>query len=389
MIFILRNKDVKIALFELSSGSSYNELHIVKLLSRYTPYFLKSDISFISWISNRMSPISRRNVSELFKLSRIDNLLDYCLISKAVSLNDTFWIDKYDSDLLWKDVSPYTNSFSTVLENISWGMFDSNKIHKYESPEFSTDGNSKKCWQRINNEIVLLKSEGYFGELGYSCAYSEYFATQLCDFLRLKSYVRYSLRKKKDELASVCPLFTSEEYGFVSIGDMFSTLDCGTLDLDLERFRGLGASQQVFDIYQEMLLLDSLSFNIDRHEGNYGFIIHNDTQRLVTISPIFDNDHSLFYNIGLVDRDSKDISDDLKGLKPKTYQGSFVEQGYRCVRFSKDLQIKLYNVYKFFSFTNSKDFPCNQERVNMMSTIVQRQAGKILMMCKDNDTLLI
>ena len=389
MIFILKNKDIKVAIFELTSLVSSTDLQVKRVLVDTVPYFLRTNITFLSWLQSRVSPISRRNMINLFKFANIDNLQDYCLISKAVSLNDTFWVDTEKSGLFWSKISPYKCSFNSTLSLLSWGMFKPLDTKCFESPEFSTDGNSKKCWQRIDGEIRLLKSEGSFGELEYSNVYSEYFATQLCEFLGLRSFVKYSLRMKRGELASSCVLFTSETFGFVPIGDLFSSLDCGTLELDLKRFKELKVGQYVYDVYHEMLLLDSLIFNIDRHEGNYGFIINNDTQKLNTIAPIFDYDRSLFYNIGLVNRDLQDIAEDLRGLKPRTLQGSFEEQGYLCVRSSKELQQKILNVYKNFSFVNSKEFPCSQERVDMLSKIVRQQAGRILSMCKKNNSLLV
>lgn len=49
-------------------------------------------------------------------------------------------------------------------------------------------------------------------------------------------------------------------------------------------FESIGASQA----FREMLVVDSLCFNQDRHAGNYGVLFDNDTLEIKGMAPVFD-----------------------------------------------------------------------------------------------------
>lgn len=38
-----------------------------------------------------------------------------------------------------------------------------------------------------------------------------------------------------------------------------------------------------------MCLLDAIILNIDRHDGNFGYLVDNDKHTIVGMAPIFDN----------------------------------------------------------------------------------------------------
>lgn len=41
--------------------------------------------------------------------------------------------------------------------------------------------------------------------------------------------------------------------------------------------------------FRDMLIIDCITFNVDRHKGNYGFIFDNDSFELKAMAPIYDN----------------------------------------------------------------------------------------------------
>ena len=84
---------------------------------------------------------------------------------------------------------------------------------------------------------------------------------------------------------SWCDIFTSEKLGYLLM-DM-STYRKESLESMIKHMPDATYS------FREMLLLDSIVLNYDRHMGNYGFMVDNDTFRIVRIAPIFDFDHCL------------------------------------------------------------------------------------------------
>lgn len=42
-----------------------------------------------------------------------------------------------------------------------------------------------------------------------------------------------------------------------------------------------------------MIVLDALILNTDRHMGNYGFMVDNDTMQIKRMAPMFDHNQAL------------------------------------------------------------------------------------------------
>ena len=51
------------------------------------------------------------------------------------------------------------------------------------------------------------------------------------------------------------------------------------------------------DTFRRMCVLDSLILNVDRHLGNFGMLIDNDTQQILGAAPIFDHNRSLLFDL--------------------------------------------------------------------------------------------
>jgi hypothetical protein len=133
-----------------------------------------------------------------------------------------------------------------------------------------------KCWRRRNEGVFLFKggTEGA-ANAGFE-PYSEFYASQIAEAMGL-DHVAYGLEKFKGRLCSTCPLFTSDRYGYVPAGRVVS------------RDEAL-ADPRFADIF----FFDAVIFNTDRHMGNFGYLVDNDTNEIVGAAPIFDNGYGLF-----------------------------------------------------------------------------------------------
>ncbi len=92
----------------------------------------------------------------------------------------------------------------------------------------------------------------------------------------------YSVLKFHGGTATKCRVFTNEDIGFVPLRKLVS---CGiTLDGMVDFFDDIGCREQ----FQRMLVLDAITFNVDRHLGNMGVLVDNDIQEILGIAPNFD-----------------------------------------------------------------------------------------------------
>ena len=112
--------------------------------------------------------------------------------------------------------------------------------------------------------------------------YSEKLAASLLEAACI-SHVPYDIVRHHGKLASKCPLFTSEREGFVSAHRFFD----GPFSVrDMLEFC---ASHGAEESFREMVVMDAVMANIDRHSGNYGFVVDNATGEVLRMAPLFDH----------------------------------------------------------------------------------------------------
>ena len=56
----------------------------------------------------------------------------------------------------------------------------------------------------------------------------------------------------------------------------------------------------------DLIVFDAIICNVDRHFGNFGFIVDNETNQIVAPAPLFDHGNSLFNMAGRDDLESEE-----------------------------------------------------------------------------------
>lgn len=267
--FILMNKDVEVLRFRYvyEDGDYYfEELAAYGIL----PISFE-DIN--SWISTRRSPMSRRRLSR--ELSKNLTDLEYLQTTHAVSLNDTFWVKEEKSDLTWSRVSPYTNQITDIQ---SHEMCLGDNV----SPEFSTNGVFPKCWINKSDGIYLIKGgsiENNYIEPLLEIASSEVY-NSLCS-----DSVTYSIYNGCSTITDKSLLFTDENIGMISLAQYVRRTKMYLREI--KEFMSNYSAESV-ELLRSMLVSDMVTMNTDRHLGNIGLYIENDTQKVIGMSKIYD-----------------------------------------------------------------------------------------------------
>ena len=135
---------------------------------------------------------------------------------------------------------------------------------------------------REDGGIFLLKrgSSGYVNA-GFE-PYSEVLAAELLGAARIP-HVPYALTRFHGQLACKCPLFTSEREGFVSAHRFFDR------PFDVDDMLDFCAEHGVEEGFRQMVVMDAVMANVDRHAGNYGFMVDNATGEVLRMAPLFDH----------------------------------------------------------------------------------------------------
>ena len=121
-----------------------------------------------------------------------------------------------------------------------------------------------------------------------------------------------------------------------------------------------------------MCIFDSLILNIDRHSGNFGVLADNDTMEVIKMAPVFDNNRSLCFDLD--NNQLKNIDWYLNKIKP-SIGSDFISTARGLL--TDDIRQELKNL-KGFTFSQHPKISVDQERLDLLTGIVNRQIDRIL-----------
>lgn len=284
--YYLMNKDKVVA--EVSGKKTIGETETFQIEKQYDSYLPYGFQTMNLWLENRPAAKHRAHINALIKELGCDTKTGLIDMTRCVATTDSFWVKRENDPLKWKNVSLYQNEFDELISQIAYdgrGLYG--KKFSSTTGEFSISGEYGKCLVRIpdSNKIELVKH----GSEGFSNAgnepYSEVLAQQVAEQMNYP-HAKYRLTKYRGKLASVCPLFTTDDIGLISVDQCFDhTPDIDEIQkyyqkLDFEKF------------FNQMIIFDALTLNSDRHLGNLGFLINNDDGKILSPAPLFDHNLS-------------------------------------------------------------------------------------------------
>ena len=247
--------------------------------------------SLSRWLRHRTIPKNRAYVHSLLSkcglnLNRPMSIINMC---KGLSLNDSYWVVEEEDNGTFAKNNLYENPFSNVLAALAFtGYGSSLRSSLRSSPEFTTNGMLPKCWRRVDGKVTLYKG-GTMGasNTGYE-PYSEYYAAQVAAAMGVNA-IRYGLSQWKGVLCSTCELFTSMDVGYLPVGRLVTQ---GGMPAVRVYYENLG--EPYVDALHEMLVFDAVICNVDRHFGNFGFLIDSRSNQIAAPAPLFDHGNGLF-----------------------------------------------------------------------------------------------
>lgn len=364
MHYYLMNKDKAAARLEIDRDC----VTVVEQMANYLPYGFYTGLS---WTRSRAIAGERSGMGWIMRQLHIDRGERLIRDTHLVSLNDTFWVKAEDEELSWADVSPYSNPLDQTLAD---AFFDGpscceisalrNRERPSNSPEPATGGQYPKCWERGEDGQIRLYKAGvplYRGQEGPQ-PYSEALAAQMLAAAGV-DHVPYTLAERNGKLASVCPLFTSEDVGFVPARAFFD--DLYTVGDLFDLAAGFGSEE----LWCEMIVADALTANVDRHDGNWGFLVHNETGEPLRMAPLFD--HNLALMPGL--EEGNDLEEYLARLTPRI-GGDFITTARAAL--TPAIREKFERLWEWeFS---GLGWGCPEWRVDAANKLLKRQLKAVL-----------
>jgi len=252
-----------------------------------------------SWLKGRSIPASRQNIERLLRKIGVSTTSALALRSYGLSLSDQYWLKPEYLTKTWEEVNFFHNDFSEDV-----GLFlcqnqpIANQPIKIVSPDNNANGVLRKKWVIRDGRRVLLKGDT---DLNEQRPFNEEIATKLMERLGI-NHVPYKTTMIDNRYYSECENFIDEHTGYITAVELFVSVvpDLGIKsDSMLEKLIaacehvGMTGMRQKLE---EMIVVDYIMANTDRHWGNFGFIRDAETLEYQGFAPIFDTGNSLWYD---------------------------------------------------------------------------------------------
>lgn len=376
MNYELRHFDTPLLRFSATEDSSTPEIQIL-WTNEENKNLLPLDLAVnpdgvAKWLKHRTIPRNRAYVHNFLSkcglnLNRPINIIK---VSKGLSLNDCYWVVEEGFDGKFSDYNLYENRFSQILALIAFtGYGSSIRTSLASCPEFTTNGMLPKCWRRDRGEIKLYKGGTSGASNTGNEPYSEFYAYQIANIMGINA-IPYSLSKWKGELCSTCDLFTGIDYAYMPVGRIVTS---GGMYAVRNYYDSLGP--EFTNALNDMIVLDALLFNTDRHFGNFGFLIDNKTNKIAAPAPLFDHGNSLFNFAGRDDLTSdaalKSYADT---LLPCVYDDFVASAKKVLTPAHKEGLRRLLN----FKFKKHSRYNLPDNRLRLIEKQIQRRAQELL-----------
>lgn len=323
--------------------------------------------SLTRWLRHRTIPANRAYAQNFLSKNGLseNDFIGILQICKGLSLTDCYWVTYPNDQKTFAEVNLFDNRFSQVLSQIAFTGYGSSPASKFRSsPEFTTNGMLPKAWRRKEGKVLLYKG----GTSGLANTgkepYSEFYAAQVAAAMGIP-HVTYGLSKWKGQLCSTCELFTSKDISFIPASTLISTSKISQI---IDWFDDHGWKNDLAD----MLVLDAIIRNTDRHLGNFGFLVDNHTNQLLRPAPIFDNGLSLYCYV--MDNDLNNLSEQEKTLTPALY-ADFDEVALHVIGQKQKQELRHLLTFKFKKHSR---YNLSDERIKMLESAIQGKVRYLL-----------
>lgn len=262
------------------------------------PLYLATHDDLEGWLESRAIDRHRPNSRILKKVLHLTDSSDLAAVLRVhgAAIIDHYWVLRDDEALTYDQVRFSDDSFAEVALTGSLSGYSkqySNIEIASVSPELTNIGSYEKCWRLINGSWWLYKSGNTLER------YSEIFIS------RLGALLGFSMAEYLPEDRFVKTWdFTEGKYNFEPAEAIVGEEEDYCFNYDRLTALGPALGRQYLDI----LFMDGLCFNMDRHTKNYGILRDRATGEIVGMAPNFDN------NIALISRGYGDDPTQTNGL---------------------------------------------------------------------------
>lgn len=244
------------------------------------------------WLTNRSIPLDRDGVEKLFLNNSFKSPQELVLKNYALSLSDHYWLCPLNAKIKWETINYFDNNFSDELGSYLLGISTLLNSKNFNTPDITSDGVLKKKWTIFNNNRYLIKGSTTLGQEPYN----EVLASIICKKLGI-SYVEYKITEIDKKIYSICPNFLTKDTELVPAIYVHNASPKLNDVSDYQHFINQCVVNGISDAklkVNQMIVLDYIIANEDRHYNNFGIIRDANTLKWISVAPIYDSGTSMF-----------------------------------------------------------------------------------------------
>ena len=306
MIKYLMNSDLPVLKIDLEiSDEKFNINDIEVLCNDMLPYELKDYVISTKYADEKKSIIDKNILKDFlfsrtlnFSRANAKNVLSIAelptkptIISRAqialacngLTMNDCFWLKDSDDTRVFKDVCLRKRKLSDLSYDVSILGKQISVPQGDIISDLSTTGMFPKYWCRKNGTVQLWKTD-------LTTNYINTKAEILCSEILLNHNInalKYTEQERDDKIFAVSDCIANDDISFVnaqSIKDWCAHTQQDFINFLLENY---------LTDFANMCVVDYILFNTDRHLQNWGFLVDNKTNRIISFAPLFDHNQAL------------------------------------------------------------------------------------------------
>ena len=331
-----------------------------------------------AWWTDRSIPASRSGVREAMETLQITDTKMLLIRCFGLSLSDQYWIRPENSELTWEKINFFENEFSDDIGDVLFGADKKPDPLNFSSPDNTSDGNLKKRWKIIDGKRCLVKG----GSNPYrQQPLNEVVASEIMRRLNIP-HVPYTVTWNKGAPYSVCEDFIREDTELVSAWRIIQTkkqLNSKSLYQHFVDCADALGIPNVKEFLDQMIVLDYIIANEDRHLNNFGAIRNAETLEWLGMAPIYDSGSSLGYDKSVpMMRDGSEVV--CKPFKKHHEEQLKLVSSFDWINFSA-LSGVGEMITEIFSDENAKDY-MEENRIRVIAELTERRIKNLETLAK-------
>ena len=251
--------------------------------------------AFNTWWTDRFIPSARSWLVDALSQFGFPDPQQVISRNLGLSLSDHYWAKPAGSNLSWDEVNFFENDFSPDVGDALLGKLSKTSDIDLRSPDWTCDGNLRKRWAILDGKRCLVKAgSGPF----HQQPFNEVIASKMADRLGIP-HIPYTLLWDDGSSYSVCEDFVTPNTELIPAWRVMQTQKKDNQTSVYQHYRncceklGIPGVAHALD---QMMVLDYLIANEDRHFNNFGLLRSPDTLEWLGPAPIYDSGSSLGYD---------------------------------------------------------------------------------------------